>query len=94
MCAQGYLADGVIALAGCDKSVPAAAMPLARTNAVGLALYGGTAWAGSCAGCSNSYGGPGLDAKDVFEVREQQQRCYFSSNPFPSPMPCPKALGP
>ena len=32
------MADGLIALAGCDKSVPAAAMPLARSDAVGLVL--------------------------------------------------------
>ena len=35
---EGYMADAMITLSGCDKSVPAAAMPLARTDAVGLAL--------------------------------------------------------
>eukprot|EP01012_Entosiphon_sulcatum_P037729 TRINITY_DN4857_c0_g1_i1.p1 TRINITY_DN4857_c0_g1~~TRINITY_DN4857_c0_g1_i1.p1 ORF type:complete len:600 (-),score=89.25 TRINITY_DN4857_c0_g1_i1:15-1718(-) len=38
---EGYSADALITLAGCDKSVPASVMPLARTNAPGLSLYGG-----------------------------------------------------
>ena len=65
---EGYTADAMITLAGCDKSVPAAAMPLARCDAVGVALYGGTAQPGSCAGCVNAHGGPGLDPKDVMEA--------------------------
>ena len=39
---EGYLVDGVIALSGCDKSIPGALMPLARTNVFGITLYGGT----------------------------------------------------
>ena len=62
------MADAMITLSGCDKSVPAAAMPLARTDAVGLALYGGTAQPGHCEGCLNTKGGEGLDAKDVMEA--------------------------
>jgi dihydroxy-acid dehydratase len=58
---QGYLADGIIALAGCDKSVPAPAMALARMDAIGLVLYGGTAQPGSCSkeATSNCGGGGG-----------------------------------
>ena len=33
--------DGVIALVGCDKTIPAAVMALARLNIPGLVLYGG-----------------------------------------------------
>jgi dihydroxy-acid dehydratase len=51
---EGYMADAMITLGGCDKSVPAAAMPLARTDAVGLMLYGGTALPGLCEGCTNA----------------------------------------
>ena len=51
---EGYMADAMITLGGCDKSVPAAAMPLARTDTVGLMLYGGTARPGLCEGCSNA----------------------------------------
>ena len=42
-------------------------MPLARCDAVGLMLYGGTAQPGHCEGCLNTKGGDGLDAKDVME---------------------------
>lgn len=45
----GYLADALITLGGCDKSVPGAILPLARLDAVGLALYGGAALPGACA---------------------------------------------
>jgi len=65
---EGYAADAIVALAGCDKSVPAAAMPLARSNAIGLALYGGTAQPGRCAGCVNTSGGAGLDGAVVCEA--------------------------
>lgn len=39
---EAYSADGLIALCGCDKTIPAAAMGLARNNAIGLVLYGGS----------------------------------------------------
>ncbi len=39
---EGYQVDGVITLSGCDKTIPAALMPIARNNLVGLTLYGGS----------------------------------------------------
>lgn len=39
---EGYLADGLLTLSGCDKTIPAALIPLARNNSIGLTLYGGT----------------------------------------------------
>ena len=39
---EAYTADGVLTLSGCDKTIPGALMPLARSNAIGLTLYGGT----------------------------------------------------
>ena len=39
---ESYQADGLIALCGCDKTIPAAAMGLARNNSIGLVLYGGS----------------------------------------------------
>lgn len=39
---EAYLADGILTLSGCDKTIPAALMPLARNNSIGLTLYGGT----------------------------------------------------
>lgn len=37
----GHALDGVIVLVGCDKTIPGAAMALARLNVPGLVLYGG-----------------------------------------------------
>ena len=39
---ESYTADGAITLSGCDKTIPGALMPLARNNAIGLTLYGGS----------------------------------------------------
>jgi len=43
---EGYHADAIISLGGCDKSVPAAVMPLARQDMIGLSLFGGPALPG------------------------------------------------
>ena len=39
---QGHTLDAVVVVTGCDKTIPAAAMALARMNLPGLVLYGGT----------------------------------------------------
>lgn len=39
---EGYQVDGIITLCGCDKTIPAALMPIARNNLIGLTLYGGS----------------------------------------------------
>jgi dihydroxy-acid dehydratase len=39
---ESYAADGIVALSGCDKSIPGALMPILRNNGIGLTLYGGT----------------------------------------------------
>ena len=39
---QGHTLDGVVCIVGCDKTIPAAAMALARINVPGLVFYGGT----------------------------------------------------
>ncbi len=39
---ESYMADGIITLSGCDKTIPGALMPLARNNSIGLTLYGGS----------------------------------------------------
>ncbi|MBI4531308.1 MAG: dihydroxy-acid dehydratase [Candidatus Latescibacteria bacterium] len=39
---RGYLFDAMIALVGCDKTIPGAVMGLARLNIPGLVLYGGS----------------------------------------------------
>src|ERR1700750_139798 len=40
--ARGNLFDGVIALSGCDKTIPGTIMALARLNVPGVMLYGGS----------------------------------------------------
>lgn len=68
---EGYMSDALITLGGCDKTVPAALMPIPRVNGgegIGITLYGGTAMPGHCKDCRNTKGGDGLDAKDVMEA--------------------------
>src|SRR6266852_1531948 len=43
---RGQLFDAAVCVVGCDKTIPAAAMALARMNLPGLVLYGGTIAAG------------------------------------------------
>jgi dihydroxy-acid dehydratase len=42
MAVRGHCLDGVVVLCGCDKTIPAAAMALARLDLPGLLLYGGS----------------------------------------------------
>lgn len=39
---EAYSADASITLSGCDKTIPASLIPLARNNNIGITLYGGT----------------------------------------------------
>lgn len=57
--AHGF--DACVALCGCDKTIPAAAMALARLNVPGLVLYGGSIGAGRV-------GGVDVSIQDVFEA--------------------------
>lgn len=58
---RGQMFDAVVCVVGCDKTIPAAAMALARLNIPGLVLYGGTIAAGR-------YGGKDVTIQDVFEA--------------------------
>jgi dihydroxy-acid dehydratase len=42
MVVDGNQLDGVVALVGCDKTIPGGAMALARVNVPGVVLYGGS----------------------------------------------------
>src|SRR5216684_2730979 len=44
---RGYFFDGIVALSGCDKTIPGTVMALARLDRPGLMLYGGTIMPGS-----------------------------------------------
>jgi dihydroxy-acid dehydratase len=58
---RGQMFDAVVCVVGCDKTIPAAAMSLARMNLPGLVLYGGTIAPGS-------YKGKDVTIQDVFEA--------------------------
>jgi dihydroxy-acid dehydratase len=58
---RGQMFDAVICVVGCDKTIPAAAMALARLNLPGMILYGGTIAPGS-------YHGRDVTIQDVFEA--------------------------
>jgi dihydroxy-acid dehydratase len=45
---RGHSLDACIVLVGCDKTIPAAAMALARMNVPGLVFYGGSIMPGIC----------------------------------------------
>ena len=40
--ARGHMFDGVVALSGCDKTIPGCVMALARLDVPSLMLYGGS----------------------------------------------------
>ena len=58
---RGQMFDAVVCVVGCDKTIPAGAMALARLNIPGLVLYGGTIAPGS-------YRGKDVTIQDVFEA--------------------------
>jgi len=67
---EGYHADAIITLGGCDKSVPGVVMPLARKDLVGISLFGGPALPGvSDKPCGADGEKPrGLDPGSVMEA--------------------------
>ncbi len=58
---RGHLFDGVVALVGCDKTIPGAAMALLRLGVPGLVLYGGSIAAGH-------HRGKDITVQHVFEA--------------------------
>lgn len=60
LAAVGYSFDAAVIIVGCDKTIPAAAMALARVNIPGLILYGGSIAPGK-------YRGRDITIQDVFE---------------------------
>jgi dihydroxy-acid dehydratase len=59
--AAGNRLDGIVALVGCDKTIPGAAMALARLDIPGLVLYGGSIAPGHV-------NGRDVTIQDVFEA--------------------------
>jgi dihydroxy-acid dehydratase len=48
---NGQSMDGVVAIGGCDKNMPAAMLAMARMNIPGVFVYGGTIKPGKLGGC-------------------------------------------
>jgi dihydroxy-acid dehydratase len=59
--ARGNQFDAIVALVGCDKTIPGALMALARLNLPGLVLYGGSIAPGN-------FHGKDVTIQDVFEA--------------------------
>jgi dihydroxy-acid dehydratase len=59
--ARGHLFDAVIAISGCDKTIPGTVMALARLDLPGVMLYGGSIPAGS-------FHGKPVTVQEVFEA--------------------------
>ena len=59
--ARGHLFDAVVALSGCDKTIPGTVMALARLNLPSLMLYGGSIMPGK-------FQGHDVTIQDVFEA--------------------------
>lgn len=58
--ARGHMFDGIVCLVGCDKTIPGAAMAMARLDLPGLVLYNGTIAPGR-------FRGRDVTIQDVFE---------------------------
>src|ERR671928_1083471 len=59
--ARGHLFDGVVALSGCDKTIPGTVMALARLDLPAVMLYGGSIPPGS-------FHGKTVTIQEVFEA--------------------------
>ena len=59
--ARGHMFDGIIAMSGCDKTIPGTVMALARLDVPSLMLYGGSIAPGR-------YKGKDVTIGDVFEA--------------------------
>ena len=69
---RGHLFDGVIALSGCDKTIPGCVMALARLNLPSLMLYGGSIMPGT-------FHGKPVSIQDVFEAVGSHARGKMST---------------
>ena len=58
---RGHLLDGVVAISGCDKTIPGTVMALARLNLPSLMIYGGSTYPGR-------YQDKDVTIQDVFEA--------------------------
>src|SRR6185295_18579239 len=74
---RGHLLDGVVCLVGCDKTLPGAAMALARLDIPGLVYYGGPIAPGK-------WHGKDVTIQDVFEAVGAHAKGAMSDADFTS----------
>ena len=65
---RGHCYDGLVGLAGCDKSLPGMMMAMVRLNVPSVFLYGGSILPGS-------FKGRDVTVQDLFEAVGQRCRC-------------------
>lgn len=74
---EGYRAEVMITVAGCDKTLPGVLMPIARGNNIGITLYGGTGHSGEHHGKRLTPGSPfeaiGAYSKGTIDIEELHQ---------------------
>ena len=78
MMQEAYSTDATITLSGCDKTIPASLIPLARNNSIGITLYGGSIRPGKLNGkdltvvsifeAVGQYGAGKIDKKELHDV--------------------------
>ena len=79
--ARGHLFDGIVALSGCDKTIPGTVMALVRLNLPSLMLYGGSIAPGDFQGRKvtiqdvfegvGAYSGGRMSRKDLSRLEDQ-----------------------
>jgi dihydroxy-acid dehydratase len=87
--ARGNLFDGLVALVGCDKTIPGAVMALARLDIPGLVLYGGSIAPGRVDGRD-------VTIQDVYEAvgahaagrMSDAELCTLENSACPGPGAC------
>jgi dihydroxy-acid dehydratase len=73
--ARGHYFDGLVAITGCDKTIPGAVMALCRVNVPSLMVYGGSIAPGEFKGCD-------VTIQDVFEAWGQFSSGKMSKKDF------------
>src|SRR5438105_947391 len=75
--ARGNLFDGLVALSGCDKTIPGTVMALCRIDIPSLMIYGGSIAPGT-------FQGKAVSIQDVFEAVGAHSRGKLSDNDLES----------
>jgi dihydroxy-acid dehydratase len=66
--ARGHMFDGLVTIAGCDKTIPAMAIAMGRVNRPGLLLYSGSVASGRCMFHNSLFADRKLTIQDIYEA--------------------------